>query len=143
MDWNYWLGRKYAQGQQEADANTTRANAGLITANADANLANVRAGLLPGQTAADIGLTKAQTGSVNVNTELAPGLAKASEAASYGRAKADTAQAGVYGAQGTGENQLNTMFSKAVGGDSTALQLLSLFFGRGLPSQQSGHGLGN
>lgn len=108
MDWNYWLGRKYAILGQQADADTTRANAGLISANADANLTNVKAGLLPGQTAADIAESEARANLTNVNAKLAPGLAKASEAASYGSAKANTAQAGLYGAQTAGENQANT-----------------------------------
>jgi hypothetical protein len=112
MDWDYWLGRKYDLLGQNAAADTTRAQAGLISANAGANLDTVRAGLLPGQTEADIAESKARANLTNVNASLAPGLAKASEASSYGGAKANIAQAGLYGAQTTGENQANDSLGK-------------------------------
>lgn len=60
MDWNYWLGRKYDIMQQGQDT----ARQGM---QADANLTNVRAGLLPAQTKADIGLTSAQALLANAN----------------------------------------------------------------------------
>lgn len=124
MDISYWLGRKYDLLAQNAAADTTRANAGLVSANAGANLDTVRAGLLPGQTAADIANTNAQARLTNTNATLAPGLAKASEAASYGGANANNEQAKVYGAQAIGENQTNGLIKGAFGGDSNILKIL-------------------
>ncbi len=67
VDFGYFLGRKYAQLQQQADASTTQAASGAVQANANATAAkaaagldNVRAGLLPGESAAQIGLQRAQ-----------------------------------------------------------------------------------
>lgn len=48
----------------------------------------------------------------NVNAKLAPGLASASEAASYGSAKQSTASAGLLGSQTTAEDQLNQSLTK-------------------------------
>lgn len=59
-DISYWLGRKYAIAQQQADAGTTNAAAttrnaatSALVGAASAGLDNTRAGLLPGQTAAE------------------------------------------------------------------------------------------
>lgn len=65
MDWNYWLGRKYAVQDQQAQADTLRANAGMLSAQAGANLDTVRAGLLPAESKANIGLTGAQMAAAN------------------------------------------------------------------------------
>jgi hypothetical protein len=116
MDWNYWLGRKYAVMQQSADADTTRANAGLISANAGANLDTVRAGLLPAESKANIGLTVANTGLANA------GAAQTTEETRYigPKARADIAESGarggLYGAQATGERELNVMSPFKFGG---------------------------
>jgi hypothetical protein len=77
----------------------------MISANSGAALDQVRAGLLPSQTAADIAEAKARTNATNVTADLAPGLAKASEAQSYGNAYANRQQGGLYGAQTSGELQ--------------------------------------
>lgn len=111
VDWDYWLGRKYAGLDQQAAADTTRANAGLISANAGAHLDTVKAGLLPSQTAADIAESNARARLTNVNATLAPDLAKASEASSYGGAKANVAQASLYGAQTNAESQASQSLS--------------------------------
>lgn len=67
VDFNYFLQRKYALLQQQADAGTSQAASGAVTAaaqannlNADAGLTAVRARLLPGESAATIGLQGAQ-----------------------------------------------------------------------------------
>lgn len=65
MDWEYFLNRKYDLLQQNANADTTRANAGMLTAQAGANLDQVRAGLLPKQTTSDINLQSAQAALAN------------------------------------------------------------------------------
>lgn len=68
VDFGYFLGRKYAQLQQQADAGTTQAASGAVQAAANATAAkaaagldNVKANLLPGESAASIGLQRAQT----------------------------------------------------------------------------------
>jgi hypothetical protein len=67
MDWNYWLSQKYRLLGQNAAADTTRANAAMVSAQGGANLDNVRAGLLPAESKANIGLTNAQMGLANAN----------------------------------------------------------------------------
>lgn len=109
IDWNSLLARKYDILGQQAAADTTRAQAGMIDANANANLSGVKAGLLPGQTAADIEEAKARANLTNVQATTAPGLAKASEAASYGSANANNAQSKLYGAQTVGETQASSI----------------------------------
>lgn len=140
VDWDGLLAKKYALLGQQANADTTRANAGMISANADANLSNIKAGLLPAESKATVANTNANTNLTTVNAGLAPGLAKASEAASYGQAKANTAQGLLYGSQTTAENQSSQTLSKALGGDSNALRaiqlLRSVFGGGGLPTSQ-------
>lgn len=137
VDWNYWLGRKYDLLAQNAAADTTRAKAGLISANAGANLDTVKAGLLPGQTAADIAESRARANLTNVNAQLAPELAKASEAASYGAGKSSTAQADLYGAQAAGETQLGTALSRYGLTTNPIIQrLLQQLGGLGLPGSQ-------
>lgn len=133
MDWNYWLGRKYDLLGQNTAADTARAQAGLISANSGAALDTVRAGLLPGQTAADIAESKARANLTAVNATLAPGLAKASEAASYGSAKANVAQAGLYGAQTTAEEQSSDTLGKlGLTSNPIILQMLKRLGGLGL-----------
>jgi hypothetical protein len=96
------LDRKYALIAQDTAA---RANA----ANADAGLTNVRAGLLPAESKANIGLTTAQTGlagaqtkSVNENTKFVKPLAEASIFNTK-------AQGTLFGQQAAGEYQLNRL----------------------------------
>lgn len=96
MDWEYWLGRKYDLLGQNAAADTTRANAGMISAQAGANLDTVRAGLLPSQTRSDIALQRAQA-----NLAAATAAQQNEETKYIGRkALADifntTAQGGLY-----------------------------------------------
>jgi hypothetical protein len=68
VDFNYFLQRKYALLQQQADAGTVQAQSGqlqaqtgAITGAADAKLNNVRSSLLPAESASQIGLQGAQT----------------------------------------------------------------------------------
>lgn len=100
INWNYWLGRKYANMEQE----TANRGAGL---QAQAKLDTVKAGLLPAESAASIGLTQANTGlaraetaRTNETTKTIAPLASASifETRSRGR---------LLGEQATGEGQLN------------------------------------
>lgn len=138
VDWDGLLAKKYALLGQQANADTTRANAGLISANADANLSNIKAGLLPAESKATVANTNANTNLTTVNAGLAPGLAKASEAASYGSAYANRQQGGLYGAQATSEGQQSTTLAKALGGDMNAAKVMQVFrtiFG-GLPTSQ-------
>lgn len=68
VDFNYFLQRKYAQLQQQADAQTSNANSGAIqaataaiTGASDARLNNTRSDLLPAESRSQIGLQGAQT----------------------------------------------------------------------------------
>ena len=125
MDWNYWLGRKYDNLGVEAAARQTAANASMIDANANANLTNVRAGLLPAESAANVAETEARTRQTNTTADLAPGLAKASEASSYASAFANRAQGGLYGSQTTAEDQANELIKNNPGlANSTLFQAL-------------------
>lgn len=72
VDMNYWLGRKYALLQQQADAGTTSANAGAVQANAaaeaaraSAGLTRTQTGLLPAESLATIAQTRANTRLLN------------------------------------------------------------------------------
>jgi hypothetical protein len=102
------LDRKYAIMAQDVAA---RANA----ANADANLTNTKAGLLPAESKANVGLTVAQTGqsnaqarSIDENTKFVAPLAKASIFNTK-------AQGALFGQQAMGEYQLNRL-SPTLGG---------------------------
>lgn len=72
VDFDYFLGRKYALLQQQANATTSNAEATMknaatnaLAASAAANLDNTRAKLLPAESAASIGQTLASTGLTN------------------------------------------------------------------------------
>lgn len=82
------LALKYAILQQQANSASQNADTQRITGLASANADNVRAGLLPGETAAQIGLTQAQIG-LTAEQQKYYGLeAKARAAAGYGSAAA-------------------------------------------------------
>lgn len=77
VDFNYFLARKYAQLQQQADATTSNAASTAIQTtaqaaalNADAALTGVRTKLLPGESAATVGLQRAQTNLTNENASI-------------------------------------------------------------------------
>lgn len=134
FDFGSALARKYDILQQNANTEASRAASAGLEAGANANFTNVRAGLLPGQTAADINETKARTNQINVNANLAPGLAQASEASSYGAAARDKASALNLGAETSGLMQDQSALSKALGGDSQVLRILQYLRGYGMPS---------
>jgi hypothetical protein len=108
------LDRKYSIMAQDVAA---RANA----ANADANLTNTRAGLLPAESKANVGLTVAQTGQSNAqaknieeNTKFVKPLADASIFNT-------TAQGTLFGQQAYGEYQLNRLSPTLAGGKAGAI----------------------
>jgi hypothetical protein len=77
VDFNYYLGRKYALLQQQADATSQTADAttknaatNAVAASAAANLDNTRATLLPGESKAGIAKTQAETGLLGEQTRL-------------------------------------------------------------------------
>jgi hypothetical protein len=77
---------------------TTRTNAMANQANADANLTNIKAGLLPGETAANIGLTKANTSGQLINNQYLPQTLMARvglEGAQANEAQANASQTGL------------------------------------------------
>jgi hypothetical protein len=117
------LDRKYALMAQDTAA---RANA----ANADANLTNTRAGLLPAESKANVGLTVAQTGlagaqarGVDENTKFVKPLAEASIFNTR-------AQGTLFGQQAAGEYQLNRL-SPTLANKSPGMQVGS----GGMPSR--------
>lgn len=84
---------------------------------------------------------KSRSNLTDVNATLAPGLAAASEAASYGSAKANTAQAGLFGSQTTAEDQLNQSLGKlGIGSNPIIKALVGRLGGFGLSSFGSGSG---
>jgi hypothetical protein len=117
-DINYWLGVKYGLQQQQANADMIRANAQANSFNAGAGLDTVRAGLLPGQTAADIAFenarkaqAEADAAATRENTKYVGPLATATIGRTNAEAFNARQQGGLYGAQTTGESLLNRLFN--------------------------------
>lgn len=80
------IARKYAIMQQHANAATTEATA-------NANLTNVKAGLLPSESAADVARTQAETAGQNITNRFLPdtlGSAVKLNMANAGRIDVDT-----------------------------------------------------
>lgn len=76
-DINYWLQRKYALLQQQADAGTMGAKANVTAANAAANLDTTRARVLPGQAASENAMRAANIGLTNEQASVVRPLASA------------------------------------------------------------------
>lgn len=121
------LGEKYAILRLAAEAQANQANA-------DANLTKIRAGLLPAESQAGIGLTRAQTGlaqantrSVDENTKFVKPLAEASVFNTR-------MQGSLYGQQAVGESQLNTMTSGLLRKKGIGLPSADMEFGEKLKS---------
>lgn len=72
-----FLNRKYAIAQQQADATTQNAATAAMTGKAAANLDTTRAGLLPAESQANIGLTQANTRMANLNADWLPRINEA------------------------------------------------------------------
>lgn len=68
-DMNFWLGRKYALLQQQADAGTQNANTAAMTGKAAARVDNTRADLMPAESAASIAKSRAETGLLGQQTQ--------------------------------------------------------------------------
>lgn len=64
-DMSFWLGRKYALLQQQADATTKNADTASMTGAAQAAVDRTRANLMPGESAATIGRMGAETNLAN------------------------------------------------------------------------------
>jgi len=84
VDMNYFLARKYALLQQQADAGTSQAqtqsrqaDTGALVGAAAANLDRTRAGLLPGESAAQIAQQGAQTRLLGEQASIVQPLARA------------------------------------------------------------------
>lgn len=120
-DIGYWLGRKYAIMGQGADADTARAAAAVTSANASSNLDNVRASLLPQDSAAQNALLAAQTNLTGNQAQTVlpesaarvrqlnaqTGLVGAQTGLTGAQARQTDASTGLIGAQTTAEGQLN------------------------------------
>jgi hypothetical protein len=109
IDWGALLARKYDLMQQQAD--TQR-----MGMTADANLADVRAGLLPSQAASDIRLADANVGFTNQNAILSAARARQTDEETKTVAPLARAEIGfkgsqsrLLGSQATGEDQLNRL----------------------------------
>lgn len=83
VDFNYFLGRKYALLAQNADADTQRANASTLTAQtgatvgaAQAALDNIRARLMPGESAANVRRMNAEANLTNNQAQTVIPLAQ-------------------------------------------------------------------
>lgn len=100
VDFNALLQRKYDLMQQNANTAQFNSDTQRMGMLADANLTNVRAGLLPGQARADIGLAQAQAlaeraraRGLDVESSLAPSIARANIGESLARARGFRADA--------------------------------------------------
>ena len=80
VDFGYFLNRKYAIQQQQADAATQQANTQQMVGAAQAGLDKTRTTLLPGESAASIALQKAQTGLVGEQAKVVAPTAAAQNA---------------------------------------------------------------
>jgi hypothetical protein len=141
MDWNYWLGRKYANMDQQAAADTTRANAAAVSANAGAQLDTVKAGLLPAESKANIALTGAQTGLAAATARQQDEETKYIGPTANANIAESRARGGLYGAQATGEQQLNTLGGfkfGGLGGSTLEDRLRSILRGIGIGLPASG-----
>lgn len=68
-DMSFWLGRKYALLQQQADTGDFQAQTQRIGTTAAANVDNTRAALMPKESAANIAQSAAQTGLLREQTQ--------------------------------------------------------------------------
>lgn len=98
------IAQKYAIQGQEANA---RSNA----LDAQAKVDNIRAGLLPGETAADIAKTNAETEQTKTTTQFIPGLSKANIYDTLARAQQSLSTANYEDTQAKGMSQLQQTFS--------------------------------
>lgn len=64
-DMDYWLGRKYAIAQQQADATTSNASSSATAAQAAAQLDRTRAQIMPAESMASILQNRAQANLLN------------------------------------------------------------------------------
>lgn len=107
VDFASLLARKYAIMQQQADADTSRAAAGGLSAQASANLDTVRAGLLPRESAANVAQTAAQTAGIREQNRFIDPLARSTIGLQSSQARQNAAQAGYLGSETTGNDILN------------------------------------
>lgn len=107
INWGGLLARKYDIMQQQANADTTRAGAGLITAQSGANLDNVRAGLLPNESAANIAEQQARQRNLDATTKYVGPLALSTIGLQKQQGRVYGAQAGLYDSETEGNNILN------------------------------------
>lgn len=98
------IARKYAIQQQEADA---RSNA----LDASANVDNIKAGLMPAESAANVAKTEADTDLTKTTTRFTPLLSMSTAFDTLARGKQSLATADYTGAQTKGLQQLQQTFS--------------------------------
>lgn len=138
MDWNYWLGRKYGNLDEQTAIEASRARTGQYTAEtgrltgtADAALANVRAGLLPAQTDAEIARMNAEEGRIREETKYIGPLADSSISLNSANAYQSRASGRYYGSQADTTDSLNRLIPRGYGWSNENEERLRGYFGRG------------
>lgn len=122
-DLSFWLGRKYALLQQQADATTQNAASSAIASRAAADVDTARASLMPAESAAQIAAQRAQTNLTNLQSQT---VLPESEAR-VGQMRAET---GLTTERAIGERQLN----KQTPTSQSSLQAVRRLLGRTAPS---------
>jgi len=96
VDFNFFLNRKYAQLQQQADATTQNAATNALTGAAAARLDNTKTNLLPGESAAQVAKLGADTRFTNTQNTFYGPQAQANIAATQaGTRKTDEETRGI------------------------------------------------
>lgn len=131
MDWAGLLDRKYNILQQNANANTTQAQADAsraasfgLTSGAEANLTNIRAGLMPAQAQADIGEAQARTAqdqALAAQTQTETKYIGPKTLADIALARA---QGGLYGSEAARNTRLGFGFNFGLGGGTNPLDAM-------------------
>lgn len=121
VDFNYFLGRKYAIQQQQANAGDVQANAvaqnastNAVTGAASAALDRTRASLMPAESASTIGLQGAQGGLLREQASVV-------RPESIARIANMNAETGLTTANTTSVNQINKLYTPSAGGLQSVL----------------------
>lgn len=104
------LRRKYDILQQQANTGQFNAETGRLTGTADARLANVRAGLLPAESAASVDKTKADTALTQEQTKFVGPLARSSIDLNAANAFQSRSSGRLYGSQAETEDAGRKLF---------------------------------
>ena len=100
---------KYSIMQQQADTGQFNATTNRLGVSADANLNNVRAGLLPDESRASTNLQYAQAGLADATTDQQREETKFVAPLARANIRNSDAQSRLYGSQATAEDQLSKL----------------------------------